>query len=333
MKKVIFSGIQPSGNLHIGNYLGAIKQWVELQETGEYELIFCIVDLHAITIRQQPEELKAKTLEVAALYLASGIDPNKSNIFIQSENPDHPYLAWLFDCITPVGWMNRMTQFKDKRKKQKDEESVSVGLFNYPALMAADILLYDADLVPVGEDQKQHLEFTSDIAKRFNSIYSDTFKIPKARFNRMVPRVMSLQSPLIKMSKSDTDPRGTINMLDSKDEIAKKIKGAVTDSKPYISLAGSSPAFKSLATIYAGTAPQNLSFEDIGKKFEGKGYEEFKNNLLGQVIDTLSPIQDEYHRFLNDKATLNGILKKGINFAKNRSSPKLKEVREKMGLA
>src|SRR3990167_6998382 len=226
MKKVIFSGIQPSGNLHIGNYIGAIQQWVKIQE--ETEAFFCIVDLHAITVAQYPKTLKEKVLDTAALYLACCIDPKKSHTFVQSENPDHSYLAWLLNCITPLGQLGRMTQFKDKSLKQK--EGTTAGLFDYPVLMAADILLYQTDEVPVGEDQKQHTELTRDLAEKFNRDFGQVFKIPKPLIQKETARIMSLQNPQAKMSKSDNDPMGTINLLDSEEEVREKIKKAVTDS-------------------------------------------------------------------------------------------------------
>src|SRR3990167_11538421 len=241
MNKIIFSGVQPSGSLHIGNYIGALKQWKELQ--NETEAIFCIVDMHAITVPQDPQVLREKILEVAALYLACGIDPEKSHIFVQSENSDHANLAWILNCITPFGQLERMTQFKEKSQKQK--EGTTAGLFDYPVLMASDILLYQTDEVPVGEDQKQHIELTRDLAEKFNKKYGETFKLPAPLIQKETAplrqgfagqaRIMSLQNPASKMSKSDKDPMGTINLLDNEGQIREKIKRAVTDSGSSVS--------------------------------------------------------------------------------------------------
>ena len=328
-KNRIFSGIQPSGDLHIGNYIGAIQQWVKLQESIENDLIFCIVDLHAITVHQDPKVLKEKILEVAALYISCGINPEKSHIFIQSENPDHSYLAWILDCITPIGWMNRMIQFKDKSKKQK--ESTSVGLFNYPALMAADILLYDTDLVPVGEDQKQHVELTRDTAERFNNIYKDTiFKLPKPMIDKKSARIMSLKNPNSKMSKSDKDPLGTINLLDTSHEIAKKVKQAVTDSGTEIIYRDDKPAISNLLIIYSKFSGKSIS--EIEDKYKGKTYAEFKNNLSQILISGLKPIQEKYSKIRKDKSYLEKALDKGRDYCIEISRKKTDKVRESMGL-
>ena len=328
-KNRIFSGIQPSGNLHIGNYIGAIQQWVKLQESVENDLIFCIVDLHAITVYQEPKVLKEKILEVAALYISCGIDPEKSHIFIQSENPDHSYLAWLLDCITPIGWMNRMIQFKDKSKKQK--ELTSVGLFNYPALMAADILLYDTDLVPVGEDQKQHVELTRDIAERFNNIYKDTiFKLPKPMIDKQSARIMSLKNPNSKMSKSDKDPLGTINLLDTESEIEKKVKQAVTDSGRKISYRDDKPAISNLLIIYSKFSGKSIS--EIEVEYKGRSYAEFKNNLSQVLISGLKPIQEKYYKIRKDKTYLEKALDKGRDYCLEISREKINKVRGCMSL-
>ncbi len=327
MKKIIFSGIQPSGNLHIGNYIGAISQWVKLQE--ENETIFCIVDLHAITVSQNPKILREKILEVASLYLATGINPKKAHIFVQSENPDHTYLAWILDCGTPFGHLSRMTQFKDKSSKQN--EGTTVGLFNYPALMAADILLYDTNQVPVGEDQKQHIEFTRDVAEKFNKTYGEIFKLPEPLIQEKTARIMSLQNPLAKMSKSDTDPLGTINLLDNPDEIKEKIKRAVTDSGSEIVFdEDNKPAISNLLTIYcvfSGESPI-----EIGNTFRGKSYSEFKNILADFVVSKLSKIQKEYKQISEDRKSLKKILDDGRDFAVSKSSQKIKQVKEAMGL-
>lgn len=326
-KKIIFSGIQPSGNLHIGNYIGALSQWREMQV--ETEPIFCVVDLHAITVYQDPKVLREKILEVAALYIASGIDPDKSHIFVQSENPDHTYLAWILDCIAPFGQMQRMTQFKEKSDKQK--ELTSVGLFNYPALMAADILLYDTDEVPVGEDQAQHVELTRDLAEKFNKIYGDVFKLPKVKVIKERARIMSLQNPTAKMSKSDSDPLGTINLLDSEDQIREKIKRAVTDSGTEISSDEiNKPAITNLLMIYCVFSGESPIEADI--TFRGKSYSEFKNILADHVVSKLSEIQNKYKELREDKERLRKILDEGRDYTISKSSKKMEEVKKAVGL-
>lgn len=358
--RVVFSGIQPSGNLHIGNYIGAIAQWVLLQNPksqtlntkqfqnsnlensnlfrdsdleisaskNQSELIFCIVDLHAITVPQNPKVLREKILELSALYLACGIDPEKSKIFIQSENPDHSYLAWIFDCFLPTGWMARMTQFKDKAQKQSD--ATTMGLFNYPALMAADILLYNTDLVPVGEDQTQHVELARDIAEKINNKFSNIFKLPKTFNEIRANRIMSLSDPLKKMSKSDADPSGTINLLDSEEEIRKKIKHAVTDSGDKIAAGVDKPALTNLLTIYSSFS--GLSVAQITDKYTSGGYAKFKEDLADVVVQALKPIQEKYHEIRKDETYLNKVLDEGLKFASERSSKKILQVKEAMGL-
>ncbi len=329
-KKRIFSGIQPSGNLHLGNYLGAIRQWVKLQNKNkDYQFIFCIVDLHAITVPHDPKLLRKKNLELAALYIACGIDPNLSTIFIQSENPDHPYAAWIFDCITPFGWMSRMTQFKDKSKKQK--ENTSVGLFNYPALMAADILLYDTDLVPVGDDQIQHIELTRDIARRFNNLFGQTFTYPEAMIDKRSARIMSLQNPEKKMSKSDSNEKSRINLLDDPDTIAEKIRKAVTDSGSEIIYdPEKKPAISNLLSIYSRLDDKTIS--EIENLYQGKTYSEFKSDLAEVVIESLRPIQKRFAQLYKEKGELEKILDQGLEKAKSISSKKISEIRNKVGL-
>lgn len=327
MKKVIFSGIQPSGNLHIGNYIGAIQQWIKLQE--DREAIFCIVDLHAITVAQDPKTLKEKVLDTVALYLACGIDTKKSHIFVQSENPDHPYLAWLLNCITPLGQLERMTQFKDKSLKQK--EGTTAGLFDYPVLMAADILLYQTDEVPVGEDQKQHIELTRDLAEKFNSRFGETFKLPVPIIQKETARIMSLQNPLSKMSKSDKDPMGTINLLDDENSVSEKITKAVTDSGSEIVFREDKPAISNLLTIYSVFS--GVSAQEAETSFRGKTYSEFKKVLETAVNKKLSLIREEYKKTRNDEKVLRQILDEGAEYARSKSSQTLKEVREKMGLS
>lgn len=326
MKKVIFSGIQPSGNLHIGNYIGAIQQWVKLQE--ETESIFCIVDLHAITVPQDPKILREKVLDTAALYLACGIDPKKAHIFIQSENPDHPYLAWLLNCITPLGQLERMTQFKDKSLKQK--EGTTAGLFDYPVLMASDILLYRTDEVPVGEDQKQHIELTRDLAEKFNRDFGQVFKIPKPLIQKETARIMSLQDPQSKMSKSDKDPMGTIDLLDDEATITDKIKKAVTDSGSEIMYRDDKPAISNLLTIYSVFSKESPI--EAETSFRGKTYAEFKKKLAIVVNERLKLIHEAYKKIRSDEKTLRQILDDGVEYARSKSSQTLKEVKEKMGL-
>ncbi len=335
-KKVIFSGIQPSGNLHIGNYIGALQQWVKLQSdpsiiddrSSSLEMIFCIVDLHAITVPQDPKILREKNLELAALYVACGIDPKKSKIFIQSENPDHPYLAWIFDCITPMGWLHRMTQFKDKSSKQA--ENTTVGLFNYPPLMAVDILLYDTDLVPVGEDQKQHIELTRDIAEKFNKTFGETFKLPEPMIDQEAARIMSLQNPPAKMSKSDKDPAGTIHLLDERSSIIDKIKRAVTDSGSEIKYSENKPAISNLLAIYSKLSGKTV--QDLENQYQGKGYEDFKNDLAEVMASSLQKIQARYEELRSNETELRQILDDGRDFAVGRSSKKIADVKEKVGL-
>jgi len=329
MKKVVFSGIQPSGNLHVGNYIGALSQWVKMQD--EYDCIYCIVDLHAITVPQDPKILREKVLEVAALYLSCGIDPQKSHIFIQSENPDHSYLTWILNCITPFGQLERMTQFKDKSQAQK--EGTTAGLFDYPVLMAADILLYHTDEVPVGEDQKQHIELTRDVAEKFNNKYGEVFKLPNSMIQKETGRIMSLQNPNNKMSKSDSDPLGTINLLDSEDRIREKIKKAVTDSEPVVSAKAhgeGSGALQNLLTIYAALA--GVTYNTALQKTQGKNYGEFKKELADLVVDALKPIREKYQELRNDEKSLRMVLDEGRNFAISQSSKVITEVKEKAGL-
>lgn len=326
MSKVVFSGVQPSGNLHIGNYIGALKRWTEIQNNTE--AIFCIVDLHAITVPQDPKGLKEKVKEVAALYMACGIDPQKSHIFVQSENPDHTYLAWILNCVTSFGQLNRMTQFKDKSDKY--QENTTAGLFDYPVLMAADILLYQTDEVPVGEDQKQHIELTRDIAEKFNRDFGQVFKLPTPLIKKEVARIMSLSDPTKKMGKSDQDPMSRINLLDSEEEVREKIKKAVTDSNTSISKDNGSEAISNLLTIYASFNNQTLdqAYTDL----EGKSYGEFKNVLADLVVSKLSEIQKKYNEIRQNESSLRKILDEGRDFAISKSSQTLSQVKEKVGL-
>lgn len=324
--KTIFSGVQPSGNLHIGNYIGALKQWVDAQNSTES--IFCIVDLHAITVPQDPVALRQKVLEVAALYIACGIDPEKAHIFIQSENPDHTYLSWILNCVAPFGQLERMTQFKDKSQKYQDQ--TTAGLFDYPVLMAADILLYQTDEVPVGEDQKQHIELTRDLAEKFNRDFGPVFKLPEALIKKEVARIMSLQNAAVKMGKSDQNPMSRIDLLDSEEEIREKIKKAVTDSGSQISRDSGSAAISNLLTIYA--AFNNQTLDQVYTDLEGKSYGEFKNVLADLVVEKISQIQKKYQEVVSEEGYLRKVLDDGRDYAISKSSQTLTLVKEKAGL-
>jgi tryptophanyl-tRNA synthetase len=324
MKKRIFSGAQPTGQLHIGNYLGALKNWVALQE--EYESFYCIVNLHAITLPQDPKVLRQKTLDLARIYLAAGIDPNKSTIFIQSDVPEHAELTWVLSCISRMGELERMTQFKDKGKG--NAERAGVGLFTYPVLMAADILLYQTNLVPIGQDQKQHLELTRDIAERFNRDFGETFVIPDAYIPPVGAKIMSLQDPTKKMSKSDDNPAGSIFLLDDADTITKKIKRAVTDSGTEIKFDESRPAITNLLTIYhLLTGKSNEECED---NFAGKGYGHLKGELAEVVVEFLRPFQERVKQY--DDASLNAILAPGAEKAREVAKRTLADVYAKTGI-
>jgi tryptophanyl-tRNA synthetase len=327
-KEIIFSGIQPSGRLHVGNYIGAVKQWVDMQSQAEGEYFFMLANLHSITVPQEPAKLRENIYELTAWFLAAGLDPKKTTIFAQSQNPDHPYLAWMFDCITPMGWMERMTQYKDKSKKQG--ERTSVGLFHYPSLMACDILLYDTTVVPVGEDQTQHIEITRDIAEKFNGTFGEVFVLPKIRLVGEGARVMSLQNPEEKMSKSTSDPNGTLDLLDSVDEIQKKIMRAVTDSGSEVRATADKPAVKNLLAIYSALSGQPV--QEIEAQYVGKGYGDFKKGLADVIISSLEPVQNKYRDLMNDKPYLDRILSDGLSKARERSSAKLKQAADAMGL-
>ncbi|MEK7551134.1 MAG: tryptophan--tRNA ligase [Patescibacteria group bacterium] len=324
--KTVFSGVQPSGDLHIGNYIGALKQWVDAQNSTES--IFCIVDLHAITIPQDPVILRQKVLEVAALYIACGIDPEKAHIFVQSENPNHTYLSWILNCVAPFGQLERMTQFKDKSQKYQDQ--TTAGLFDYPVLMAADILLYQTDEVPVGEDQKQHIELTRDLAEKFNRDFGVVFKLPEAVIKREAARIMSLQNAAVKMGKSDQNPMSRIDLLDSEEEIREKIKKAVTDSGSQISRDSGSAAISNLLTIYA--AFNNQTLDQVYTDLEGKSYGEFKNVLADLVVEKLFQIQTRYKEVVGEEGYLRKVLDEGRDFAISKSSQTLTQVKEKVGL-
>jgi tryptophanyl-tRNA synthetase len=324
MRKRIFSGAQPTGQLHIGNYLGALKNWVALQD--EYESFYCIVNLHAITMPQDPKVLKQKTLDLARIYLAAGIDPNKSTIFIQSDVPEHAELTWVLSCISRMGELERMTQFKDKGKGNR--ERAGVGLFTYPILMAADILLYQTNLVPIGQDQKQHLELTRDLAERFNRDFGETFAIPEAYIPPVGAKIMSLQDPTKKMSKSDENVTGSIFLLDDADTITKKIKRAVTDSGTEIKFDDTRPAITNLLTIFHLLTGK--SNEECEAHFAGKGYGQLKSELAEVVVEFLRPFQERVQQF--DDAALTAILKPGAEKAREVAKQTLRDVYSKTGL-
>lgn len=326
-KKTILSGIQATGNLTLGNYLGAINNWKKMQE--EYDCNYMIADLHTLTIRNDPEKLRSNTLDLLALYIAAGIDPEKSNIFIQSHVSEHAELAWILNCYTYMGELSRMTQFKDKSAKHAD--NINSGLFTYPVLMAADILLYQADLVPVGEDQKQHVELTRNIAERFNKIYGDTFKIPEPYIQGVAARVMGLQDPTSKMSKSSTIPNDSIFLNDEPDIILKKFKKAVTDSENIVRFdKEKKPGISNLISIYSAITGE--SKEEIENKFEGKGYGDFKVAVAECVIEELKPMQNKYNDLKSNLDYLEKIYKNGADRAKKIAEKTLKDVYEKIGL-
>lgn len=324
-RKVIFSGVQPSGDLTIGNYIGAIRNWVGLQD--DYNCYYCVVDQHAITVPQIAKDLRRSSLEVLALYIASGIDPEKSTIFIQSHVPQHSELAWVLNTITYMGQLNRMTQFKEKSRRA--EENLNAGLFTYPVLMAADILLYNTDVVPVGDDQKQHLELTRDLAERFNNRYSDTFKVPEPLIQKSGARIMSLQDPKSIMSKSDEDVNSHILLVDDPDTIRRKIKRAVTDSVGVVAYNDEQVGIKNLLEIYAAFSKEEI--EDIVSRYEGQGYGKFKEELAEVVVEGLAPIQEEYNRLINNKDYLEDIYKKGAEKASYQAMKMLRKVYRKVG--
>ena len=326
MKKQVFSGIQPTGNIHIGNYLAAMKQWVASQ--AEFNNIFCIVDLHAITLPQDPQILKTKIREVAGLLFAAGVDPQKSVVFLQSQVSAHAELAWILNCFIPTGWMKRMTQFKEKSEKIKDE--VSVGLFDYPALMAADILLYDTDLVPVGEDQKQHVELTRDIAQRFNSIYGETFKVPQPLIPKVGARIMGLDDPSKKMSKSEARSAHAVNLLDSPDIIRSKIGRATTDSLREIGFDKNRPGIYNLLVIYELFT--GFSRPEIERHFQGKGYADFKRELAEVVVEGLRPLQSRYQELTRDPKYIDLLFREGAAKVRPTAERTLKKVKERVGL-
>ena len=332
MGKKIFSGVQPTGNLHLGNYLGAIKNFVELNNDNKNECVFCVVDLHAITVDQDPKELKNNIRETVATFIASGIEPNKSIIFNQSKVSAHAETAWILSCVARMGWLNRMTQFKEKAGK--DKEKASIGLYSYPVLMAADILLYDATHVPVGDDQKQHLELCRDIAQKFNNNFKvdEFFKVPEPLIQKEFSRIMSLKDGLKKMSKSDLSDLSRINLTDEKDQIINKIKKAKTDPLPMpsnISELDKRPEAKNLLGIYSSLT--DLSLEKSIKEFSGKNFSDFKENLSQVLVDKIIPISGEIKKLLGDRSYIDKILLDGCKKAEDIASKKLKKIHEIVG--
>ncbi len=327
-KKIIFSGVQPSGNITLGNYLGAIKNWVDFQD--EYYCCYAMMDMHTITVRQDPAQLRKRTLDLLKIYMACGIDPEKSLLFIQSQAPAHAQLAWVLGCYTYMGELSRMTQFKDKSAKHAD--NINAGLFTYPVLMAADILLYQADLVPVGKDQMQHIEITRDIAQRFNALYGDVFKIPEGFLPRAGAKVMSLTEPTKKMSKSDENPRAYISMLDDFNSIAKKIKSAVTDSEGIIEYRENDETkagVNNLLTIMSAVTGNPV--EKIVSDYQGKGYGDFKADVAEAVVEHIRPIRERYDQLSGDRAYLVEICRKGAEQANQIANRTLKKVYKKVG--
>lgn len=324
-QKRIFSGVQPSGILTIGNYLGALKNWVALQE--DYECLYCVVDMHAITVRQNPADLRRRTLEGLALYIACGINPERSTIFVQSHVPAHAELAWVLGCNTMFGELSRMTQFKDKSQKHAD--NINAGLFTYPVLMAADILLYQADVVPVGIDQKQHIEIARDIAGRFNSVYGDTFTVPDAYISKAGMKITSLTDPTKKMSKSDPNPNSYVHIIEGRDETIRKIKRAVTDSGSEVVYSEDKPGICNLMNIYSAFTGKTT--DEIEREFAGKGYGDFKAAVGETCADCLQPVRDEFSRLVNDKPYLEKVMKEGADKAAYLARKTLSKVYRKVG--
>lgn len=328
-KPIVLSGCQPSGQLSIGNYIGALRQWVSMQES--HDCRFMLVDLHAITVRQDPAQLRSATLDGLALYLACGLDPERSIVFVQSQVPEHAQLAWVLNCYTQMGELNRMTQFKDK--SERHASNINAGLFSYPALMAADILLYQANQVPVGNDQKQHLELARDIAVRFNNLYGDVFTVPDPFIPEVGARVMSLQDPLKKMSKSDENENNFIGLLEDPKKIAKKIKRAVTDSDEQARIffdPEAKPGVSNLLSILS--CATNRSIADLVPDYEGKMYGHLKGDVADAVVAMLEPIQARYHELREDRAQLDAIMKDGAERASTLAAKTLAKVYDVVGL-
>ena len=324
-KKVLFSGMQATGNLTLGNYLGALKNWITLSD--EYECFYSVVDMHSITVRQDPAVLRKRARALLTLYIAAGLDPEKNCIYYQSHVSGHAELAWILNCYTYMGELNRMTQFKDKSAKHAD--NINAGLFTYPVLMAADILLFQADVVPVGIDQMQHLELTRDIAQRFNGVYGDVFTIPEPYIGKVGAKIMSLQDPTKKMSKSDENPNASIYLMDDPDTIIRKCKRAVTDSEAQILYREEQPGVKNLIDIYS--ACTNKTQQDVVKEFEGKGYGDFKMAVGEAVVSVLKPLQDEVARLEKDKAYIDSVIKNNAEKANYYAMKTLRKVQKKVG--
>lgn len=325
-KKVLYSGMQATGNLTLGNYLGALKNWVSLNK--DYECFWGVMDLHSITVRQNPTEFRKRARMLYTLYVAAGLNPEENCIYFQSHVSTHAEMAWLLGCFTYMGELNRMTQFKDKAAKHSD--NINAGLYTYPVLMAGDILLYQTDVVPVGEDQKQHLEITRDLAERFNNIYGEVFTIPEVYIGKAGARVMSLQDPLKKMSKSDENPNASIYLLDDKDTIIRKFKRAVTDSGNEITYSENKPGIRNLIDIYG--AVSNKTAEEVVKEFAGKGYGEFKMAVGEAVVSALTPLQTKYEELVKDKSYIDSVIKANDEKAQYYSNKTLRKAQKKIGL-
>ncbi|MBQ7314797.1 MAG: tryptophan--tRNA ligase [Clostridia bacterium] len=324
-QKVVFSGVQPSGNLTIGNYLGAIKNFSRFSDT--YKTFYCVVDLHAITVRQVPAELRRRTYETLALYMACGLDEKKNTLFVQSQVSAHAELGWILDCYTMFGELSRMTQFKDKSAKHA--QNINAGLFTYPSLMAADILLYQTDVVPVGIDQKQHLELARDIALRFNQLHGDTFTVPDGYINTDTMKIMSLAEPTAKMSKSDPNPNAVVYILDTKDDIMRKFKRAVTDSEACVRMAEGKDGINNLITIYRAFTGKTV--EEVEREFDGRGYGDFKEAVGEACAEGLRPVREEFARLSADKAFLESVMKNGADEAAYYARKTMSKVRRKLG--
>ncbi|SHE37398.1 tryptophanyl-tRNA synthetase [Lactonifactor longoviformis DSM 17459] len=324
-KKILFSGMQATGNLTLGNYLGALKNWVNLSD--EYECFYSVVDMHSITVRQDPATLRKRARALLTLYIAAGLDPKKNCIYYQSHVSGHAELSWILNCFTYMGELNRMTQFKDKSAKHAD--NINAGLFTYPVLMAADILLYQADVVPVGIDQMQHLELTRDIAIRFNNLYGDVFTVPEAYIGKVGAKIMSLQEPCKKMSKSDENPNGSIYLMDDPDTIIRKCKRAVTDSEACVAYRDEQPGVKNLIDIYSACTGKTPS--EVESEFEGKGYGDFKMAVGEAVVSILKPLQDRVKELEADKAYIDSIIKENAEKANYYAAKTLRKVQRKVG--
>ena len=324
-KKILYSGMQATGTLTLGNYLGALKNWLNWDQ--EYECFYGVMDLHSLTVRQEPAEFRKNARNLYALYVAAGLDPKKNCLYYQSHVSAHAELGWILDCFTYMGELNRMTQFKDKAAKHAD--NINAGLYTYPVLMAADILLYQTDLVPVGVDQKQHLEITRNIAERFNGIYGNTFTIPEPFIGKVGARIMSLQNPNQKMSKSDPNPKASVSILDEPSVIMKKFKSAVTDSEAVVRYGEGKDGINNLMSIYSCCT--GASFDEIEREFEGKGYGDFKTKVGEAVIEELTPVRENFNCIVNDKAYLSECMAKGAETAQRISERTLNKVMKKVG--